>query len=165
MMLLQEFRILLVILSSTIALHKLNTVARLVSCFAEDDPQLGEEDKALVRFKAQRVRDAKKKAGKFALGDDHHADADDSSAGLSLTHMGRSLSELQDLSQRPDELADLDDDLLEQMVAQYNFGGGGDDGGDAAAAAAATGEGRAGDGAPRTRKQVGTLMHSIFVAT
>ncbi len=45
-------------------------------------------------------------------------------------------------AQRPDALADLDDDVLEDMVKEYNFGGGGSEGD------------KAGNGERKTKRQV-----------
>ncbi len=59
--------------------------------------------------------------------------------------------------QRPD-LDDLDEDMLEELVAQYNFGGGeeGGEGGEGEGGVAARGP----DGKPKTRKQVGPVLVS-----
>ncbi|WIA18434.1 hypothetical protein OEZ85_009894 [Tetradesmus obliquus] len=94
--------------------------------FGEDDPRLNEEDKALARFQAQRIREAKKST-RFHLQDSSAAAA---AAGQQqqqhmLTHGGVSLEELEEMNARPSELlGDLDDDLLEDLVQQYHFGGG-----------------------------------------
>jgi hypothetical protein len=93
---------------------------------------LNEEDKALARFQAQRIREAKK-ATRFHLQDGSAAAAaaDGGTPGKSLqqqhmlTHGGVSLEELEEMNSRPTELlGDLDDDLLEDLVQQYHFGGG-----------------------------------------
>jgi nucleolar protein 14 len=105
----------------------------VVLFIAEDDPRLNEEDKALARFQAQRIREAKK-ATRFHLQDGSAAAAaDGGTPGKSgqkqhqhmLTHGGVSLEELEEMNARPTELlGDLDDDLLEDLVQQYHFGGG-----------------------------------------
>jgi hypothetical protein len=65
--------------------------------------------------------------------------------GPVLTHGGRSLGELEDLSGRPDALADLDDAELADLERQLHFGGGGEGEED--------GGGR--EGRPKSRKEVG----------
>lgn len=65
--------------------------------FGEDDDQLTEEERALQRLAAQRIREAKErkaaaasgKAAKFALRDEEEG---------GLTHLGRSLADIDDLS-------------------------------------------------------------------
>jgi hypothetical protein len=71
---------------------------------AEDDPLLDEEDKALARFQVHRIKEAKK-ATKFALaGDDAAAGGSRrggrGSGGVTLTHGGISLEELEELNSR-----------------------------------------------------------------
>jgi hypothetical protein len=72
---------------------------------AEDDPALGEEDKALARFQVQRIKEAKR-ATRFALGG---ADGEEQQGGSrrgnrqhTLTHGGISLEELEELNSRCD---------------------------------------------------------------
>jgi hypothetical protein len=173
----------------------------------EDDPRLDEEDRALARFQAQRVREARRDA-KFALADDgegcgYGADGrlggwagaaggrqkqegcrgrgtmgrawgvgsavaprqrcpgtaaggpllrsplccpcDPPPGGPVLTHGGRSLDDLEDLSGRPDALADLEEAELAELERQLHFGGGGEGDGE---------EGGGGEGRRRSRKEV-----------
>jgi nucleolar protein 14 len=123
---------------------------------AEEDPRLNEEDKALARFQAQRIREAKKST-RFHLQDGAAAAADGGTPGRSglqqqqqqqhmLTHGGVSLEELEEMNARPTELlGDLDDDLLEDLVQQYHFGGGQE---------AQEGAGGEAGGQRKTKKQV-----------
>eukprot|EP00775_Hariotina_reticulata_P008704 gene8704-8885_t len=121
--------------------------------FGEDDVRLDEEDKALARFQAHRIKEAKK-AARFQLSGDAGDAAQEGSRGADrLTHGGRSLEELEELNSRPVELlGDLDEDLLEEIVQQYHFGGGGggedDEGGRSSGRHSAADEG----GLPQQRK-------------
>lgn len=118
----------------------------------EDDPRLDDEDKALARFQAQRIREAKK-AAKFHLSGDDSSNPNHIGNSQTLTHGGRSLEELEELNSQPAELlGDLDDDILEDLVQQYHFGGGGED----VAAAAADGQQR-----KKTKKEVRTVRMSL----
>lgn len=62
-------------------------------CQAEDDENLTADEKALLRFQKQRLREMA--GSKFALPDEDEAGA----AGEQLTHLGRSLAELEDLQE------------------------------------------------------------------
>jgi hypothetical protein len=75
----------------------------------EDDPLLDEEDKALARFQVHRIKEAKK-ATKFALSGDDAAAAGGrrggrGSGGVTLTHGGISLEELEELNSRCGRIA------------------------------------------------------------
>lgn len=115
--------------------------------FAEDDPNLDDEARALARFQVQRIREAKK-AAKFHLSGEGHPSGGSNSRDT-LTHGGRSLEELEELNSQPAELlGDMDDDILEDLVQQYHFGGG------AADEAAVYGE-TEGQQRKKTKKEVG----------
>ncbi|GLC45018.1 hypothetical protein PLESTB_001743300 [Pleodorina starrii] len=122
--------------------------------FGETDPELTEADKGLARLQAQRLKQQqqqdrlkKKRGSKFTL-----SEGDDGGEGL--THLGRSLSDadLRNLMDRP-EFDDLDEEMVEELVAQYHFGGGGGgEGGEGEGEEGAAARGP--DGKPKTRKQV-----------
>ena len=77
---------------------------------------------------------------KFALGGEADGGGD---AGMSLTHMGKTINDADDLLGAPEQ-DDIDDDVAEEMMRDYNFGGG--EGDDAVA--------KGPDGRPKTRKEV-----------
>lgn len=118
---------------------------------AENDPRLDEADRALARFQAQRLREARKAASSGT-------GAAPAARQLQLTHGGRSLEELEALAAAPpDALEQLDDDLLEELVAQYHFGGGGSElGGNdqLGGSGGATDDGDAPAAVRKTKKQV-----------
>ncbi|KAG2492669.1 hypothetical protein HYH03_009084 [Edaphochlamys debaryana] len=122
--------------------------------FGESDPNLTESDKGLARLQAQRLRQAeraakKKRGSKFTLADG----GGDGGEGEeeALTHMGRSLADdIRNLMDRP-EFDDLDQEVVEELVASYHFGGG--EGGEGAEGQAG-GEAKGTDGKPKTRKQI-----------
>ncbi|GAX76160.1 hypothetical protein CEUSTIGMA_g3604.t1 [Chlamydomonas eustigma] len=108
--------------------------------FGENDSSLTEDDKSFARLKTQRIKTSVKKLGggkkiKFALGGEEDGE------GTSLTHMGRSISEEEELMDAP-ELDDLDDETAEELMKDYNFGGG--DGSMV----------KGSDGKPKTKKEV-----------
>eukprot|EP00955_Chlamydomonas_euryale_P055989 356275-Chlamydomonas_euryale.AAC.1 len=70
-----------------------------------------------------------KKASKFSLGGGDE-DSDGGGEALGLTHMGKSLADLDDLNDEPNP-DDVDPDIMEEVMKDYNFGGGDDEGGDA----------------------------------
>lgn len=83
--------------------------------FGEDEEHLTQEEKALLRFQKQRMKDMA--GSKFALPDDDDDFKDDT-----LTHMGRAVDDIE-----PDTawLADEEEDQREQdLLDQFNFGGG-----------------------------------------
>ena len=73
--------------------------------------------------------------------------------GDALTHGGVSLEELEDLSARPDALADLDDGALEDLERRLHFGGGGGEDDDEEGGGGEDGGG-GGEGRRKTRKEV-----------
>ncbi|KAK9815549.1 hypothetical protein WJX72_005610 [[Myrmecia] bisecta] len=86
--------------------------------FGEDDDTLTEEEKAIARFQKQRMTELA--GSKFALADDDEEEP--------LTHMGRSLAELDHTAGRgvsfPDHGDDDDGQLGEDLVNELHFGGG-----------------------------------------
>ncbi|KAL4451742.1 hypothetical protein ABPG75_007404 [Micractinium tetrahymenae] len=86
--------------------------------FGEDDESLTADEKALLRFQKQRLKEMA--ASKFALPDEDEGGA----GGEQLTHLGRSLAELEDLQEgwRSDD--EGDDALADDVVRNYHFGGG-----------------------------------------
>ena len=66
---------------------------------AEDDESLTADEKALLRFQKQRLREMS--GGKFSLPDDDGGGGGGGGGGPEdqLTHMGRSLAELEDLQE------------------------------------------------------------------
>mmetsp|Transcript_6537 Transcript_6537/g.18229 ORF Transcript_6537/g.18229 Transcript_6537/m.18229 type:complete len:933 (-) Transcript_6537:161-2959(-) len=80
--------------------------------FGEYDNTLTEEDKAIARLQKQRT---KQLSGRFAL----------SGGEEQLTHLGRALSEVDELQDGDNESEDDGDDQLERdIVEQFHFGGG-----------------------------------------
>jgi len=91
--------------------------------FGEDDESLTNDERALLRFQKQRLRELA--GSKFTLATD-----DDENAGedAQLTHLGRSLAEMDEEDARLDRGWDDDDDFDTRMDAQLtgdlHFGGG-----------------------------------------
>ncbi|GIL77894.1 hypothetical protein Vretimale_6572 [Volvox reticuliferus] len=119
--------------------------------FGESNPELTETDKGIARLQAQRMKDErkrKKRGAKFTLSDGDGGD------GEGLTHLGRSLADdIRGLMDRP-EFDDLDEEMVEDLVAQYHFGGGGDKEGNAEQGGEEGTQARGPDGKPKTRKQI-----------
>lgn len=85
--------------------------------FGEDDDSLTQEERALMRFQKQRMKDLS--GSKFSL-----AEEDEDLGGMGLTHKGKSLEEtLFDASAGGEDLGAEDDDGTD-MLETYNFGGG-----------------------------------------
>lgn len=83
--------------------------------FGEDDEALTSEEKAILRFQKQRIKDAA--GGKFALPDP------DDDQEQRLTHLGRSLAD--HLSDAPDGWVSEDDEGIDpDSLAEFHFGGG-----------------------------------------
>lgn len=85
----------------------------------EDDESLTADEKALLRFQKQRLKEMA--GSKFSLPEDEGEGG--GGGGEQLTHMGRSLAELEDLGGgwgSDDDDANLD----EQMTRDFHFGGG-----------------------------------------
>jgi len=84
--------------------------------FGEDDESLTQEEKALMRFQKQRLKEMS--GSKFTL-----AEEDEYDDGEGLTHLGQSLNDT--LSRMPDSrILDDDEDDGTDLLEQYNFGGG-----------------------------------------
>ena len=92
--------------------------------FGEEDESLTQEEKALMRFQKQRMKDLS--GSKFSL-----AEEEDNFDELKLTHMGRNLDEtLLDMEGGHTDDDDDGDDGTD-VLERYNFGGGAlEDGGD-----------------------------------
>lgn len=89
--------------------------------FGEGRADLTPEEIQLERFTRERQRAGRRNV--FSLEDDA-ADDDGllgADADVGLTHMGQSLSEMQDFGPAPDDLED--DDMGAEMVSRANFGG------------------------------------------
>ncbi|GIL50075.1 hypothetical protein Vafri_6396 [Volvox africanus] len=119
--------------------------------FGESNPDLTETDKGIARLQAQRMKEERKKkkrGAKFTLSDGDGGD------GGGLTHLGRSLADdIRGFMDRP-EFDDLDEEMVEDLVAQYHFGGGGDAEGNAEVGGEEDAQARGPDGKPKTRKQI-----------
>ncbi|GLI63095.1 hypothetical protein VaNZ11_005999, partial [Volvox africanus] len=120
--------------------------------FGESNPELTETDKGIARLRAQRVKEERKKkkrGAKFTLSDGDGRD------GEGLTHLGRSLADdIRGFMDRP-EFDDMDEEMVEDLVAQYHFGGGGgDEEGNAVEGGEEGAQARGADGKPKTRKQI-----------
>ena len=89
--------------------------------FGEDDETLTPDERNLLRFQKQRQRELA--GSKFALPDEDAGGADEEP----LTHLGRSLAELDDMHQgwaSDDDDAGFDKRMDEQMTRDLHFGGG-----------------------------------------
>ncbi|DBA84060.1 TPA: hypothetical protein ACH3X1_006541 [Trebouxia sp. C0004] len=84
--------------------------------FGEEDESLTAEEKAIVRFQKQRMKEFG--GDKFSLNDDQEG------GGELLTHMGRSLGAGDTHEAFSFQDDDADDQLNRQMTEQFNFGGG-----------------------------------------
>ena len=87
--------------------------------FGEDDTSLTQEEKALMRFQKQRMKELS--GSKFSLADEED---EEYGMGMQLTHLGKSISDTlgEDPLRSFEDREDADDgtDVLEK----YNFGGG-----------------------------------------
>ena len=126
--------------------------------FGEGDDTIGEEDKAILRYQKERIRQAK--ANRFALDDGDGIDDYDNDV---LTHQGRSLDDATDFGGGPG--SDDDDDLFQpkrdvggydRLLTEFQFG---NDGG-ADGAGGDGGEGGAG-GAERKRSKKEVMQEII----
>lgn len=92
--------------------------------FGEDDDTLTAEEKALLRFQKQRIKDAS--GGRFSLQDADDINGNGNGGGdqYELTHLGRSLAD--DLTDAPDGWNSDDDGAFidPKLEADLNFGGG-----------------------------------------
>jgi len=92
--------------------------------FGEDDDTLTAEEKALLRFQKQRIKDAS--GGRFSLQDADEMNGNGNGGGdqYELTHLGRSLAD--DLTDAPDGWNSDDDGVFidPKLEADLNFGGG-----------------------------------------
>ena len=82
--------------------------------FGEDDESLTADERALLRFQKQRLRDVA--GSKFALGDEEGQEEQ-------LTHLGRSLAETED-NRGGGWSSDDDGQLDDQLTRDLHFGGG-----------------------------------------
>eukprot|EP00798_Chlamydomonas_sp_ICE-L_P032120 gene32120-16639_t len=100
--------------------------------FGEQDENLTEEEKAIARFREQRLQQAKARAkmvsgskSKFALAEGAEKGEEGDEGGL--THGGKALEDITeaDLNEKLG-LDDMDEEMAAELVRQYNFGGGPD---------------------------------------
>ncbi|PRW57304.1 Nucleolar 14 [Chlorella sorokiniana] len=119
--------------------------------FGEDDESLTAEEKALLRFQKQRLKEMA--GSKFALPDE---DGEGLGGGEQLTHLGRSLDEMDEFGGRGWGSDDEGDARLdEELTRDYHFGGGLFEK-KAAAGEGEEGEGEDGEGRPhkKSKKEV-----------
>lgn len=94
--------------------------------FGEDDENLTQDDRALLRFQKQRLKELAN--SRFALPDaEGEGDGDgDGAHPEELTHLGKSLAELEDLHEgwSTDDDNDFDQNLDDEMIKKAHFGGG-----------------------------------------
>lgn len=90
--------------------------------FGEDDDHLTQEEKALLRFQKQRMKDMA--GSKFSLAEE----ADEGGYEEKLTHLGQSIDELPMDKAWERELREEEEEGQDatELLEQYNFGGGGD---------------------------------------
>ncbi|EFN50525.1 hypothetical protein CHLNCDRAFT_139005, partial [Chlorella variabilis] len=85
--------------------------------FGEDDESLTADEKALLRFQKQRLKELA--GGKFTLPDEEGGEG-----GEQLTHMGQSLAELDDAQEGWGSDDEGDRRLDEELTRDFHFGGG-----------------------------------------
>lgn len=94
--------------------------------FGEEDETLTEDERALMRFQKQRMRELA--TSKFTLGDDEDGIQQAFADNITLTHLGRSLADDEDALTGGwatlDNNDDDDDDLDRHITQDLHFGGG-----------------------------------------
>lgn len=88
--------------------------------FGEKDANLDEEEKALMRFQKQRLKQLK--SSKFSLSEPAAQEGDDGDEE-GLTHLGMALADIDDLGIKGYDSEDLEE-IDADLTARLNFGGG-----------------------------------------